>query len=402
MAIKAGEIIHVGNQVLVDRIQTGGPGTVNVPTEKIYEVGNYNSVSIVRDIADLTFNMESLDVSAEFESLLLGTDFDTDGAGTEYDLANAQPIDVVSQFKAGRDAGDPTLVLASAAIPYLSLESLSYRFGIRDNAAQSATLRGDSLFYAEASAYVEEFTGDGVTDQETFTLANAAIPYEGDTTAGTRYALSVTNVTTGTRLTPGTDYSDTANDVTLVEDATTDTFRVVYQSLTGATYPDVSHAAASAARPAAVKGKDVELRVGGVLVTDRWSSVQSVQVDFSVQLEKDEELGNAQFVDQDFDVPTVSGTVSIKPRSAVELVDKVKEIAGVSGDEVVGPYQVATLPMDIIIHSPTDGSVVKTLHVPDAQFTIPNYSAQVQQKLTVDMSFESETGQLLVYKGARP
>jgi hypothetical protein len=60
------------------------------------------------------------------------------------------------------------------------------------------------------------------------------------------------------------------------------------------------------------------------------------------------------------------------------------------------------LPLDIVLYSPDDGTVLKTLHVPDARFTVPGYSGRVQQKLTVTFNFESDLGSLLVYKGARP
>ena len=43
MAIKAGQIIHTGDTVLVQRLQTAGPGNLNIPTQKIYELGNYKS-----------------------------------------------------------------------------------------------------------------------------------------------------------------------------------------------------------------------------------------------------------------------------------------------------------------------------------------------------------------------
>ena len=115
MAIKGGQIIHAGNGVtVIDRIQTGGPGQVNIPTEKIYELGNYKSVATVRDIPDLTFPLESYDVSTEIERLLTGHT----GPGP-IDLATAKPIDIASQFKAGRDEDDPFAVVASiaAAVP---------------------------------------------------------------------------------------------------------------------------------------------------------------------------------------------------------------------------------------------------------------------------------------------
>ena len=71
MALRGGQILHVGNGVtVIDRLQVAGSGDLNIPTEKIYELGNYESVATVRDIPDISYNMESLDVSCEMEALL--------------------------------------------------------------------------------------------------------------------------------------------------------------------------------------------------------------------------------------------------------------------------------------------------------------------------------------------
>lgn len=410
MSIKAGDLVHVGGgDVLVDRLQTGGPGSLNIPTERITELGNYKGLGVVRDIADLSFNFESLDASAEMEAMFVGSDFATDGAGTEYDITLARTLDVASQFKDGADAASPYDVVMSAAVPYLTLESLSYRFGTGQNAQQTATLRGDSLFYAAASAYMQEEVGTASAGQ-TIQLTNDPIVYEGDTVNGDRYALSVVIVETGERLAFGTDYTEAidtpaAGNLTItITDAVpvTNTIRVMYQSLTVASYPQVSHAAVSATRPAAIRGKDIEIRVGGVAVTDRWSSVQNVNVDWRVQLDRDEELGNQQVVSQDFELPDCTGSVEIRPRNALEMITRIKQIAGVTGDKVVGPLQVATLPMDIILHSPVDGQILKTIYVEDAEFTLPGFSGRVLQKMPITLDWTSVTGDLKVYKGARP
>jgi hypothetical protein len=102
MAVKGGDLIHVGNQVLLDRAQTAGPGQVNIPTEKIYELGNYQSVGTILDIPDLSFPLESFDASAELESLLVGKDFaPTRRAPSTTSRSRLAPVDVASQFKNG-------------------------------------------------------------------------------------------------------------------------------------------------------------------------------------------------------------------------------------------------------------------------------------------------------------
>ena len=409
MAVKGGDLIHVGNQVLLDRAQTAGPGQLNIPTEKIYELGNYQSVGTVLDIPDLSFPLESFDASAELEAMLVGKDFATDAAGTEYDISASLPVDIASQFKAGRAAANKFDVEVGVAVPHLALEQLSYRFGVSENAQQSVTLKGDSIFYTPGSVYVQEVAGTG-TAAQAIVLTNDAYPYEGDIVNGTRYALAVTTKS-GRRLLYGVDFTESAvvtGDVAAVTVTITDAvdvsdkIRISYASDTVATYPQVSHAVASATRPAAIRGRHIKVFVGGTALTDQWTGVQSFNADYRVTLDRDLEFGNSEVVSQDYDVPEVTGSIDFKPRDARQLYERVAQIAGAATEtEVVGALQQAILPLDIVLYSPTDGSVLKTLHIPDARLTVPGYSGTVQQKLTVTFNFESDTGVLKVYKGAR-
>jgi hypothetical protein len=410
MPVKGGDLIHVANSVLLDRAQTAGPGQVNIPTEKIYELGNYQAVGTVLDIPDLTFPLESIDASAELESMLTGTDFTTDVAGTEYDISRALPVDVASQYKKGRTAANPFEIEVGVAVPCLYLEQLSYRFGVQENASQSATLRGDSIFYAPGSVFVEDTVGTGAANQSVV-LANDAYPYNGDVLNGARYALGVM-LKSGRRLLYGTDFTESAvvtGDVAAVTITVldpvpaNDSIRVIYSSDTVASYPQNSHAVASAVRPAALRGRNIRVFVGGTDLTDVWTGVQSFNLDYRVQLDRDLEFGNSEVVSQDFEVPTVNGSIEFKPRDARELYRRIAQIAGVASEtEVVGALQQTVLPLDIVLYSPETGEALKTLHSPDVRFTVPGYSGRVQQKLTVTFNFDSDSGVFKVYKGERP
>jgi hypothetical protein len=407
MSIKGGDLLLVGGgTVLLDRIQSGGPGQININRTKIYEVGNYLSVGSVADIPDLSFTAESLDASTELECLLCGVDFTTIAAGHELQLSSAIPFDVISPFKPGVNATDKYSVIGSAAIPHLTLESMSYKYGLSDNASQTATLKGDGVFYNPGTSFVQEFTGTNVAGQQC-TVTNLAVPYNGDTVAGTRYALSV-SLSTGERLTYGTDYTENitgaGTNKTLRVDVVaavpvTSTIRVLYASDAAQSYPQVSHALESATRPAALRGRNIEVYVGGELLTDRWSSVQQVGVDYKVTLQKDEEFSNPNLVGQDFDVPEVSGSIDVKPRTYAELYTKVRAIAGVTTGEVVGPLTTDPLEVLIKLISPTDGTVLKQLRCLDARFNLPGFNARVQQKLAPTFAWTSDTGDFTVIHG---
>src|SRR6478609_1045605 len=103
MAIKAGQILHDVHGFVIDRIQTAGAGSVNIPEEKVYELGNFQTVATVRDIPDLSFDLESFDVSCEIEAILTNEDPTSIVDGQEFVFSDHVPVDINSPFKAGNN-----------------------------------------------------------------------------------------------------------------------------------------------------------------------------------------------------------------------------------------------------------------------------------------------------------
>jgi hypothetical protein len=380
MAVKGGDLIHVGNQVLLDRAQTAGPGQVNIPTDTIYELGNYKSVGKTLDIPDLSFPLESVDASAELESMLVGKTFSTDSAGTEYDISTCLPVDVASQYKKGRTDANPFEVEVGVSLPALYLETLSYRFGISENAAQTATLKGDSIFYCPGSVYVQEATGSGTAGQ-TITLTNDAYPYKGDVVNGTRYALAVT-LKSGKRLRYGTDYTEVATVSGAVAAPSWSTSSPRFRTPTRSASPTPPTPSPptrrtptrSPRRPGRPRSRAATSGCSSAASTSPTSgpASSSSPPTGGSNLDRDLEFGNSEVVSQDYEVPTVNGSIDLKPRNATELYTKIAQIAGAATvTEVVGALQQAVLPLDIVLYSPTDGSVLKTLYIEDARFTRP-------------------------------
>lgn len=409
MALKGGSIIHTGHDtVLLERLQTAGPGTVNIPTEKIYELGNYESVATIRDVPDLTFTAESLDVSTDMEALLT----DTDPGSPMFDLATAKPLNIATQIKPGKKEADPYNVSRAVALPYLTLESASYRFGLRDNATQTYTLRGDSIFYCPGPVFVQTVQGTNtpgqqiVTDHPAFNYTDAN---------GTRRILAV--VVGTERLTFGPDYTlaDGAPNpegaatvtVTVTEPvATTDKIRIVYASSDTREYPQAAHTPALL-KPAAVRGKDIDVYIGGydpanpqASAANKWTGVQAATIEWRVTQEVEEEFGNYFAVSRDFDVPTVSGTVEILPRHAEDLFRKIREITGTTEtNTVIGASTAVPLPLDIVVKDGENGGVtLKRFHIKDARFSVPGYAPRPEQNVTMTMSFESDGGSLEIYR----
>lgn len=400
MAIKGGQILHVaggdGAEFVIDRIQSGGVTGINVNEDKIEELGNYQTVGTIRDIPDITFEIESFDTGTELESILTGGD-NSEATGTLFDLATFVPIDIISPFK----NKDVFTVDTGVIIPFLSLESMSYSFSLTDSATMTATMRGDSVFYTPDVPYIETFDGTGA--QTVFSFANTAL--KSTISGDDYYALSVM-VDQGTgdgweRQRLGTDYTNTGTDFTFTTAPAsgTDNIKVVYASTTAASYLQAVH---DTTKPAGVRGRDITIRLSDGSATPvytDWLGVQSANVDWSVSLERDEEFGNPQVVAQDFDTPDVTGSITMKAATATALFTQIQDIAGITGTDVANATQdPPELDIEVVIADAT-GTTQKTLIVPDAKFVMPALQGSVGNKLETDFTFTSAAGVLNVYKG---
>jgi len=404
-------MITAGNgQALIERLQSGGPGTLNIPKEKIYELGNYESVATVYDTPELTFTLESFDVSTDTEQMLVDAttaDVLTNGI----DLAAAKSLNIAQNFKPGKKLANPYVAANGVAIPALMIESASYRFGLRENATETFTLRGDSIYYCPGAVYVDQYTGTN-TPGQTVVTTHPGYPYTDSN--GTRRILAVTVGTK--RLTEGPDFTVTYGTITAdaaiatvtVTEAVpvTDTIRVMYHSPDTITYPQEIHTPATL-KPAAVKGKDIDIYVGGydpedpaASAANKLTGVQDVTLEWRVTQEEEREFGNPNAVSRDFDVPTVNGTIGILPRDVPDLYSKLRKITGVSSTTAaIGPDLAALLPLDIIIKdAESGGTTLKRFHVPDVRFSLPGYAPRVEQNVTLSLEWESDTGALTIHR----
>lgn len=260
MAVKAGKVLTIGNNFLVSRLQTTGPGSLNIPTETIRETGNELTVAITREIPDLTFDMESLDCTIDTEAVVCNIDPTTLSDGDFIDFGMAKYLDIVSPWKT---AGTSKVADAGIIWPALTLESVSYRFGVGANATQSFSFRGDAQYGAKKIPYRDVFdTPDGVED--TFTFANTAVK---TIEKGTnKYGLNVCVYKadgTCVRLFHGQDFTDSSAGIVLTDATlapTGSTLAVCYFSTTSATFAQTIHPDPSV-KPGAVKGQDIDLYV---------------------------------------------------------------------------------------------------------------------------------------------
>lgn len=405
MAIPGGSIIHDVRGVVVDRIQSGGPGQLNIPKEIIKELGNFQTVATVTDTPELTFSLESLDVSTEIECLIAGKDPTAAVDGDNYNFTLAMPMDVISPFKSSK--GVYTAV-KGLVIPYLQISQATYRFGATENSTQSFQFSGDKILY----------TG-GVPRLDVKTLVDNTLTYNFTSTPTVKYVESGADVyaysvcvkkpSTGAykRLFFGTDYTNTATGITLLKDwfdagnGGYTELHISYATTATITYAQGVHQDTSV-KPAAVRGKDVQVWIvdGSPESIGR---IQTAEVNWNPgTVERDRELGNPNIVNVDYDTAEVTGSITIRPDDTTSLWTTLYRLTGVTTGETIGPFSSTPVPIEIRINDPETGDRLKTLYVPDARFELPALSERAGTRLDVQLPFQSDGGTLTVYKGARP
>lgn len=429
MALRGGSIITSAGEDVLQRVQSVGPGDLTIPEEKIYETGNWNAVETVYDTPEATYDVESYDSSCDFEARLIGRDpatFPTTIGSNEIDLRNAIPVNMLSLAKSQRNAYD---IVSGAIVSGLNLSSATWRFGVGESATQSFSMSTDSVFYTMGPPYTE--TINLASGSQVYNITRTADEYTGE--GGTQYILSVMLVDTANGLpmknkrvffdpeadfsTPASSdsgYSNTATAFRLPEDESSTYDKVIVTYSSAASPVDYTQTGnspygkkihvTSSVRPGAIRSRDIKVFLGTTDATPvftEFKGVQNIEATWSVTLENDEELGNARFVAQEYDVPEVTGSIGVLPRDPADLMDKLYRVTGVTPGEVIGPNLNMPIPVEIRIYHPRTKAVLKTLYIPNARFTVPGFTAQVQTKMEQTLNFSSDTGEIYVYNGAR-
>jgi hypothetical protein len=306
MSVRAGEILHVAGNNVIDRIQSAGLGNVQVPIERILEVGNRETVDKVPGEPDFTFSMESLDVSVELLAFLSGQVSGSGSAsvaetladGTSFDWLDVagRAVNITSPWK-DPATGSAGVVEAGHLIPGYYVTRLAYRYGVTDNASQSVDLSGGAFFYGEFAPTEAFFTGDGATDA--FVTPNNAVGYRKGGADGSTFKSVFGVIVDGTLQTEDVDYVVTPG--TVGAGARTVTFtvapangadvRVCYFTNAAKAFPQSVHAS-TLVKPGAVRGRNIRIVVEG----DRIGGVQSFELDATCTGTLEREMGTEDVV----------------------------------------------------------------------------------------------------------
>jgi hypothetical protein len=409
MSIRAGDILHVGGQNVIDRIQQAGLPNATVPTEVIREVGNQLVVDNIPQEPDFTFQMQSFNVGTELMAFLTGASGGqasgafpgaADPDGTEYAWADCGFVNIASPWK-DPASGSAGKVEAGYLIPGYYTTKYSLQFGVTDNAQQTAELSGGSYYFAQAAPLEEKFTAGGGKE---FVTTNPTVKYrkgggEGETL---RNVFGV--LVDGELQTEGQDFTVTGGNgspATIVfADAPVSgaDIRVAYFTTAAQAYPQPVHASTQVL-PGAVRGRNIVIQVNGAQV----GGGQTFTMDASVEGEVERELGTEDIISYVVKGLACSGTFTVRPKDKDAFFKLMTELTGVAEDEVYGWFNDHTVKLDVLIQNPKNpAKILKTVRIGDAKFQPPGQNAQVNSATDFAISYSSVEGTFSEFKGEAP
>jgi hypothetical protein len=415
MSVHAGSILHVGGDNVIDRVQSAGLGDVRVPTEVIREVGNREVVDKVTGDPEFTFTLESLDVSTELEAWLTGARGTGQGSaqapgfadpdGTEYSWLDCQTVNIVSPWK-DPDSGSAGTVQAGHIVPGYYPTSVRYQFGVTDNARQSVDLAGGAYYYGKFAPVEQFFTGDGATDA--FATGSAAVGYRIGGADGTSFKRIYGVLVDGQLQTRDVDYTETTGAVGAAAGVATITFtdppangadiRFCYFTTAAKAWPQTRHAS-TVTKPAAVRGRNICVFIGGVLI----GGVQSVELTATVDSAVEREFCNEEIIGRSINGTDTNGSLTVRSKDADAFFALLAQVTGVPVTEIYGWLNDHPVELEIQLRNPKDpATTLKTLYVSDAKFQVPGTPARVNAPTDFVLGWESKSGTYSAFKGERP
>lgn len=422
MSILAGSIIHAAGRTVINRIQSAGLGSVNIPIDTIHETGNAFIVDKIVQEPEFTFTMESYDVSVDLEALIHGEVSPggasaeavgvTDGEGKSYDWSNVQPINIISPWKNPTTAS-AGIVEAGHLLPAYFPKKITYKFGVTADATQTVELDGGAFYYG-AFAPVEDFyTADGTTKD--FVTTHDAIHQRIGGVEGTTFRSVFGVLVNGTQMVEGEDYTVTGGGAAAAkEDATIKfklapeagaTIRVAYFTTTQQAYPQPVHAS-TIVIPAAVRGRNIVVSIAAAGSTEwkRLPRAQEVKLEGTYDAPIERELGDEDPVGRTINSFDTNGDMVVRAEDRVSFFELLKEFTGLdTTQEIVGFINQHAIQLKIEIQNPRNpGEVLKTLYVSDAIFDIPGTPARANTPTDFTITYKSQSGDHTVYHGEKP
>jgi hypothetical protein len=409
MSIRAGDILHVGGQNVIDRIQQAGLPNATVPTEVIREVGNNNVVDNIPTEPDFTFQMQSFNTGTELMAFFTGASGgqasgafpgSADPEGTEYAWANCGFVNIASPWK-DPATGSAGKVEAGYLIPAYYPTKYSLQFGVTENAQQTAELSGGSYYFAQAAPVEEKFTAGGGKE---FITTDPTVKYRKGGGEGELLRNVFGVLVDGDLQTEGEDFEviggsgSPATVKFFIAPVSGADIRVAYFTTAAKAFPDSVHASTQVL-PGAVRGRNIIIEVN----TKKVGGGQTFTMDASVEGEVERELGTEDIISYVVKGFATSGTFTVRPKDKDAFFRLMTQLTGVAENEVYGWFNDHTVKLDVKIQNPKNpAKILKTIRIGDAKFQPPGENAQVNSATDFAVAYSSVAGTFSEFKGEAP
>lgn len=361
--------------------------TTDIPVEDKDELGNPLHVGQSKDTPNITLTFQAFDVGVKTFAALTGVDAAAYPVGGSAISALGE-IDAILKIK---DA-DTAVYVKSAHAKRLQIRDFSFNYSVDGDATEEYTAIGSEKRWLKYDCVVDKF----VAGTTSFTLTQTPIQLKNG-----RYALSA--ILDGKYLTevtgaPATGEYRVVGTTVTTGDTRTSQLQVVYHANSGAAWTDVSD---SAAGPAAIRGKDVNLSISAGEI----SRVQSVTINGNLNTQPVRELGNRNIVGYQKQVPTIDGTITVLDTDTDLISLLTNGVVGSGIEWQPGEGCVASgLPLRIKLVDPcgpeSPDTVLKTVYLSSIVIVGDAFTANVNNNATQTFNFRSSDANVVVYSGS--
>ncbi len=383
------ELVGLRDNYFASRVQRVN-ATADQATNTIDELGNPQHAGTSKDVPNVTFTFQVMDVGIDAISALTGTDsaaFPASGVN----LATALDLSVDAVLRV-RDATVAQYVKASH-LRRCTVQSFTFNYSVDGDSSEEYTAVGSQKRWFSNDVLVEKFT----TGTTSFTLSETPETLKNGNEVVTAIldGIYLEEVAAG----PVTGEYTVAGTTLTTFDTRTAQLMVVYQSQNvGDAWADIS----DDTTPAAIRGKDVVVNISA---SDQ-ERVQSVSINGNFNPQAVQEMGNRDIVGYVNQNLEVTGTLTILDTDTDLLATLTGYDPAVDTEFLVGQCTVSGVALEIKLQNPADCddpfAILKTVYLPSISVTSEGFISNVNDNAQQTFDFRSEDGEVRIYEGARP
>lgn len=386
-------IVGPYDEYLAARIQRLDMPT-NMPTTNINELGNPHLAGQTTDVPEVTATFQAMDVSIKVFATLTGND-PTNYPANGVDIIDLGEVDLIGVVK------DPSIAdyVKSIHLQKAQVTGFTFTYSVDGESTEEYTVSGSEKRWFKYDIVVEAFSA---------AASPVSLTYDPLAMKNGEYCLSV--ILDGEYLEAVTaapasgEYEYTPGAANQVDFSPLGTrIVVVYHFNTGVNqWSDVDDDTI----PAAVRGKNVPVKITASGVTTAVERVQSVTIRGTFPNTVVKEMGNLSVVGTIVQVPEVTGDISVLDTD-LELIAlfATGDIANSDVEYRSCEFTASGIALRVEIQDPTEGcgvgvpTVLKTVYIPLVTLTSEGHTTNVGGNATQTFAFKSTDAMCIVYSG---